>query len=74
METKKIIKRYCLKDKAAKEQMWYYYPALRAEFDSFEKNGAVPPEFHELKSLKSILCQILTSIQGSVPFLRMVDL
>ncbi len=41
METKKIIKRYCSEDKATKEQMWYYYPNLRAEFDFFENKDAL---------------------------------
>ncbi len=41
METGKILKRYCLKDKATKEQMWYYYPTLRAEFDYLEKKDAL---------------------------------
>ncbi len=37
MENEKIIKIYCSKDKASKEQMWYYYPNLRTEFDCIEK-------------------------------------
>ncbi len=37
MKTEKIIKRYCSENKATKEQMWYYYPNLRAEFDYLEK-------------------------------------
>ncbi len=38
MGTEKIIKIYCSKDKATREQMWYCYPNLRAEFDYLEKN------------------------------------
>jgi len=41
METKEIIKRYCLKNKATKEQMWYFYSNLRAEFDYLERKDAL---------------------------------
>ena len=41
MEAEKIIQRYCSKDKATKEQMWYYYPNLRAHFDYLEKKDAL---------------------------------
>lgn len=41
METGKIIKRYCSKDRVTREHMWYSHPNLRAQFDYLEKKDTL---------------------------------